>query len=390
MTNSPEDTSKGRSPKASPQRTALYQSHLDAGGKLVDFSGWEMPVNYGSQIDEHHAVRQAAGMFDVSHMTILDFSGNGCKGFLARLLANDIARIKPSANSAGKALYTCMLNDNGGIVDDLIAYAIDDNHYRLVVNAGTREKDISWINTQLQANAGTDVSMTERAELAMIALQGPQAIDHLKACVNSDAVSSIGTLSRFSAVQVGDWFIARTGYTGEDGVEIALPEEAAVTLWQQLRDAGVQPCGLGARDTLRLEAGMNLYGSDMDESVSPLDCGLQWTVAWEPANRDFTGRAALQAQHDSGSARIMSGLVLQGRGVLRGGQKVYQGEQLLGEVTSGTFSPTLQKSIAFARLSSTVDGVVEVAIRDKRVAASVVTIPFVKNGAATFDLSSGG
>jgi len=358
------------------RRTPLYQCHVAAGGKLVDFSGWEMPVNYGSQIEEHHAVRRHAGVFDVSHMTIVDFSGAGCRDFLARLLANDITKAK----SPGKAIYTCMLTEQGGIVDDLIAYCLDTTHYRLVVNAGTRAKDIAWFQQHLPA----DVVMQERPELAMLAVQGPEARSRLVSILEPEKSTLINSLARFSAVTADEWFIARTGYTGEDGFEIALPAGDAVTLWQQLLQHDVRPCGLGARDTLRLEAGMNLYGNDMSESVSPLECGIEWTVGWKPSNRVFIGREALESQRNSASHQVMKGLVLEGRSVLRGHQKVLKNDQQVGEVTSGTFSPTLQKSIAFARVEPDLSGSCDVLIRDRKVCASVVTIPFVKHNEAAY------
>jgi len=357
-----------------PQRTPLYQSHVEAGGKLVDFSGWEMPVNYGSQIQEHHAVRTGCGVFDVSHMTIIDFTGPGCKEFLSRLLANDIGK----ASSPGKAIYTCMLNDTGGIIDDLIAYNLAENQYRLVVNAGTRDKDIKWLKQHLPEN----VSMQEKTELAMLAVQGPAATEKLGSIPKIARSEILAQLKRFSAVNADEWFVARTGYTGEDGFEIALPAADAVVLWNDLVACGVVPCGLGARDTLRLEAGLNLYGSDMSEDVSPLESGIEWTVSWEP--RDFIGRAALVAQREAGTYRVMKGLVLESRGVLRGHQPIIQGGIEMGEVTSGTFSPTLQKSVALARVEPALTGECEVLIRDKKLPARVVSVPFVRNGQAAF------
>lgn len=358
------------------KRTSLFQCHVDAGGKVVDFSGWEMPVSYGSQIEEHHAVRTASGMFDVSHMTILDVTGSGGKGFLSRLLANNIDK----ANTAGKAIYTCMLDESGGIVDDLIAYYMSDEHYQLIVNAGTREKDIAWITKHLPE----DVSLQERKDLALVAVQGPEAQDKLLSVLPATMGDQLSGLKRFSAVAVDGWFIARTGYTGEDGFEIALPEEQAPQFWNSLIDAEVRPCGLGARDTLRLEAGMNLYGSDMSEAVSPLECGLEWTIGWKPTERDFIGRSALEKQKASANHQVFVGLVLEGRGVLRGHQKIYQGDREVGEVTSGTYSPTLEKSIAFARVDAGLHGQCDVLIRDKKVPATFVTLPFVKNATLAY------
>ncbi|MDX1381209.1 MAG: glycine cleavage system aminomethyltransferase GcvT, partial [Xanthomonadales bacterium] len=257
-----------------PQRTPLYPAHEAAGARIVDFGGWDMPLNYGSQIEEHHAVRREAGMFDVSHMTVVDVHGNGARDYLSRLLANDVAKLK----APGKALYSCMLNEQGGVVDDLICYFVEDGFFRLVVNAATRDKDLDWIAEHAD---GFDVLISERPDLAMIAVQGPEARERAAGLLDSEHAEAALALKPFSAAQLGDLFIARTGYTGEDGYEITLPGDRAVDFWNQLGGAGVVPCGLGARDTLRLEAGMNLYGQDMDESTSPLSSGLGWTIAMD-------------------------------------------------------------------------------------------------------------
>ncbi len=354
------------------QHTPLYATHVAAGARMVDFAGWDMPVNYGSQIEEHHAVRRDAGMFDVSHMLALDLAGADAKAFLRGLIANDVAKLV----EPGKALYSCMLNPDGGVIDDLIVYFLSDTSYRIVVNAGTADKDVAWIQQRLAAT-GTQAALTVRRDLAMIAVQGPNARTKTWAAIpGSEAVSA--NLKPFQAAAFGDFFIARTGYTGEDGFELTLPSEQAAATWNALAAAGVAPCGLGARDTLRLEAGMALYGNDMDESVSPLDAGLAWTVDLKDPNRDFVGKAALVA---NGARRQVLGLVLEDKGVLRSHQKVFtaQGE---GETTSGTFSPTLEKSIAMARLPLGVapGDSVEVDIRGKRLKARVVKASFVRNG----------
>ena len=295
-------------------RTPLYDQHLAAGAKMVDFGGWDMPINYGSQLEEHHQVRRAVGMFDVSHMTVVDVNGSEAQAYLQYLLANDVARLK----TPGKALYSGMLNEQGGVIDDLIVYLAGDG-YRVVVNAATREKDLAWMSKQADSFA---VNLTERSELAMIAVQGPQALELVKSVVSDDRAALISDLKPFQGLPSGDWFIGRTGYTGEDGLEIMLPAEQAADFWQALLGAGCKPCGLGARDTLRLEAGMNLYGSDMDESISPLAANMAWTIAWEPAERDFIGRQALEAQKAAGDQPKLVGLVLEERAVLRGHQKV--------------------------------------------------------------------
>ncbi len=355
-------------------KTPLYDAHLRAGAKMVDFAGWTMPINYGSQLDEHHYVRNQAGMFDVSHMTVLDLKGADTRAFLRYLLANDVDRL----TSAGKALYSCMLRPDGGVIDDLIVYGMTPQWYRMVVNAATRDKDLAWIRQQASAYA---VDLSERRDLAMIAVQGPQAREQVQRLLG-DAAASAAALKPFSAVMLGDRFIARTGYTGEDGYEIMLPAATADAFWEQLRAAGVHPCGLGARDTLRLEAGMNLYGTDMDESLTPLDCGLAWTVALEPADRDFIGRAALLAQQAGGLRHRFVGLVLQERGVLRSHQAVYIDGREAGVITSGTFSPTLKESIAMARLWVLAGEQCEVDIRGKRLPARIVKPVFVRNGKA--------
>tara|TARA_R110000868_G_scaffold380784_1_gene646870 strand:+ start:45110 stop:46198 length:1089 start_codon:yes stop_codon:yes gene_type:complete len=357
-----------------PNNTPLYQQHLDAGGKVVDFHGWNLPIHYGSQIDEHNAVRQDAGMFDVSHMTPIDIVGSQAKDFLRYLLANDVAKL----TAPGKALYSCMLNEQAGVIDDLITYYFDDETYRIVVNSSTRENDLAWLNKQ---SANFDVTVTERDDLAIVAVQGPNAIAKAKQAMTAEQQAATDELLKpFFAKACGEWVIARTGYTGEDGLEIMLPATEVVEFWQALLAADVRPCGLGARDTLRLEAGMNLYGNDMDETVSPLAAGLGWTIAWEPADRDFLGRAVLTAQRENGVQEKLVGLVLEDRGVLRDGQKIIVEDIGEGVTTSGTFSPTMKAAIAFARVPKATGELVKVEIRGKQLAARVVKLPFVRNG----------
>ena len=354
-------------------RTPLYDEHLALGGRMVPFGGWEMPLHYGSQIEEHHAVRRSAGMFDVSHMRILDLEGCEVNPFLRRLLANDVSRLKVP----GKALYSCMLNEDGGVLDDLIVYYLADDRYRMVVNAATAEKDLAWMQGQV---GDQEVAIRPRRDLAMIAVQGPEARDRLGPLLPEELRGPGAVLEPFFAVAAGDWFMARTGYTGEDGCELMLPAADAVPLWRGLRGAGVTPCGLGARDTLRLEAGMNLYGSDMDEATTPLESGLGWTVAWEPAERAFNGRSALEAQRGDPRTRRFVGLVLTGPGILRSHQKVLSAGEVIGETTSGGFAPTLGRSIAFARVAPDIGEDCAVEIRGKRVSARVVKPPFVRHG----------
>ncbi len=355
------------------QKTVLNEAHRRFAAKMVDFGGWDMPLHYGSQIEEHHAVRRDCGMFDVSHMCAVDIAGAEAKTFLRRLIANNVDKLQ----QPGKALYSAMLNTAGGVVDDLIVYFISDGQYRMVINAGTAEKDLAWMAARL-AEWQLDARVVARRDLAIIAVQGPNARSKVWQVLPETQAPS-KELKPFFSVQVGDYFVASTGYTGEDGFEITLPAGKAEALWQALADAGVKPIGLGARDTLRLEAGMNLYGQDMDETVSPLDAGLAWTVDLV-SERDFVGKTALQTHAQQ---KQFLGLLLLDKGVLRAHQKVItaQGD---GEITSGTFSPTLQQSIALARLplGVAIGDTVTVEIRDKQLAAKVVKPCFARNGKA--------
>jgi len=353
-------------------KTPLYQCHLDAGAKMVDFAGWDMPINYGSQITEHEVVRSAAGMFDVSHMTVVDVSGSQAMAYLQHLLANDVARLKV----AGKALYSCMLNEQGGVIDDLIVYYLRDNFYRVVINSATREKDLAWLARQ--AEAYNDLNTRFRDDVAMIAVQGPRAIEKSISLFDEHQQQALSQLSRFQGAEFDDCFVARTGYTGEDGFEIVMLSEQIADLWNRLLAVGIEPCGLGARDTLRLEAGMNLYGSDMDETTSPLVSGLGWTVAMAD-DRAFVGRPALEAQLAEGVKQAFVGLLLLDKGVLRNHLRVATSAGD-GEITSGSYSPTLQKSIAMARVPAGVSGQVEVEVRNKMLKAKIVKLPFVREG----------
>jgi aminomethyltransferase len=362
--------------------TPLNSAHRAAGAKMVDFGGWDMPVNYGSQIEEHHAVRTDAGMFDVSHMCVVDLEGANVRTFLRGLLANNVDKLQ----APGKALYSCMLNPQGGVIDDLIVYFFSENWFRLVVNAGTAEKDVAWMREQNDAtNSG--LTITQRRDggnaMALIAVQGPNARAKAWQVLPTTQAAS-ESLKPFNAVIVkdtafGEVMVARTGYTGEDGFELAFPAAQAEALWNALAAAGIKPAGLGARDTLRLEAGMNLYGQDMDDTVNPLDAGLAWTVDLV-SERDFIGKAALQQQ---GQKSNFVGLILREKGgILRAHQKVVSAAGNFGEITSGTFSPSMQQAIALARvpLDVAIGDTVHVEIRDKKLAASVVKLPFVRNG----------
>lgn len=358
------------------KRTPFYDLHVKANAKIVDFAGWDMPLHYGSQIQEHHQVRQRAGMFDVSHMGVVDVQGADSQAYLRKLIANNVDRL-----AEGRALYTCMLNEKGGVIDDLIVYKITNDYFRVVINAGTREKDLAWMRTQAET---FKVTLKERNDLAMLAIQGPEIKNKLSRLFPAEQVEAIASLKPFGFVSYGDWFVARTGYTGEDGYEVIFPAVKTTELWQTCLSAEVMPCGLGARDTLRLEAGLNLYGSDMDESVTPLESNLAWTVVFNPEDRLFVGREALEKQNKEGVKNRLVGLVLEGPGVIRNHQKVIVEGNGEGEVTSGGYSPTLEKSIALARVPAEIGTRCFVEIRNKQVPAQVVKPPFVRHGKKVF------
>jgi len=353
-------------------RTPLYDLHLALGAKMVDFGGWDMPLHYGSQVEEHHQVRSDCGVFDVSHMTVIDVHGDQARVWLQYLLANDVDRLTES----GKALYSTMLNEQGKVIDDMIVYRCEDG-YRLVVNAATRDKDLKWLNDH---KGQFLVELIERPELAILAIQGPDARAKVAELVSAPRAALIRELKPFEGRVEGDWFVARTGYTGEDGLEIILPALQAPAFFNDLVGAGIAPSGLGARDTLRLEAGMNLYGQDIDEAHTPLTSNLGWSVAWEPAERDFIGRSGLLAEIEHGVDQKLVGLVLEERGVLRAHQVVRVANIGEGEITSGSFSPTLSKSIALARVPMATADRAEVEIRGKWYPVRVVKPTFVRHG----------
>ncbi|MCF6808307.1 glycine cleavage system aminomethyltransferase GcvT [Thiotrichales bacterium 19S9-12] len=354
-------------------KTPLYDWHVEQGAKMVPFAGWMMPSDYGSQIQEHRFVREDKGMFDVAHMLAVDIKGNGSQAFLSYLIANDIRKIKPS-----KALYTCMLNKSGGVVDDLIVYFIEENYYRLVVNAGNRGKDVNWLK---EVATKFDVTMTVKDNLSIIAVQGPNAREAVISSLDDELVRDVALLKPFSLLKSEEFFIARTGYTGEDGFEIMLAHDKIVAFWEELFEQGVKPCGLGARDTLRLEAGLNLYGNDMTDEVTPFECGLDWTVSLTD-DRDFIGKDALIEQKYKGIKTQFVGLILQDRGVLRSGQTVVT-EKGKGIITSGTFSPTLNKAIALARIPVDAHQAF-VEMRNKQFSVEMVSYPFVRKNKVVY------
>ncbi len=360
-------------------KTALHAEHVAAGGKMVDFAGWHMPLNYGSQIEEHKQVRSCAGQFDVSHMTVIDAQGVGAADFLRRVVANNIDKLE----TVGRALYGALLNEAGGVVDDLIVYRRSEG-YRLVVNAGTRQKVLDWL--ALQQGEDTTFSLTERPELAILAVQGPEAIARCSEALPKTAAAA--QLRPFSMLEDDGWMVARTGYTGEDGFELILPNTDVVAAFRALVTAGVPPIGLGARDTLRLEAGLNLYGHDMDETVNPLAANMGWTIAWKPEDRDFIGRSALAAIKTNGDHEQLLGVLLRDRGVLREGQEIMTNAGP-GVLTSGAFSPTLGYSIAFARVPLAAHGRASVEIRKKQFEIELVKAPFVRNGSQVYQPATG-
>jgi aminomethyltransferase len=366
-----------------PKHTALYESHQQLTAHLVDFAGWDLPLHYGSQIIEHQQVREDAGMFDVSHMGIIDIQGLDAQLFLSYLLANNINKLK----QPGQALYSCLLNESAGIIDDLIVYFLAPNVFRLVVNASRTAVDLAWIKQQA---AKFSVEVRHRSDLGILAVQGPNSREKVGLAF-PQYQKNIQALKPFQFFLVDEekrlaeevksgsnLLIGRTGYTGEDGLEIILPAETLKFYWDAFLAVNISPVGLGARDTLRLEAGLNLYGHDMDETVTPFEANLTWTVAMEPASRDFIGRRALDSQQSQGVDKKLVGIILLEKGVLRQGQKLLQDNKLVGLVTSGSFSPTLKKSIALARIHSNIQGDCYVEIRDRILPVQIVQPPFVR------------
>ena len=359
------------------KKTALYSEHKRAKAKLVDFSGWEMPLYYSSQLKEHHAVRQDCGMFDVSHMLAIDICGNSSLAYLSKLLANNPQRL-----NSGKALYSCLLNNDGGILDDLIVYQLSEYYYRIVVNAGNRQQDLAWLHQQRESF--NNLVIKERDDLSIIAIQGPHAREKSHATFSEKQQSVTKNLKPFHCVEKDGWFIARTGYTGEDGYEVMLPHNQAETFWNRLLARDISACGLGARDTLRLEAGFNLHGSDMDATTTPLESNLGWTIAWEPLDRDFIGRKALTQQRNQ-LKQALYGLVLEERAILRKDSVLITEQGNAGYITSASFSPSLNCSIALARLPLKSGNYCEVMIRDRKYRVKIIKPPFVRKGIKAFE-----
>lgn len=365
------------------KKTSLFEQHIKSGALMVNFAGWLMPLHYGSQIQEHHIVRNEAGIFDVSHMAIIDIQGPKAHLFLRKLLANDVQKIAP-----GKALYSCLLNEDAGVLDDLIVYCLSETHYRLVVNASTEEKDLAWIAKQAKP---FQVTIQSRRDLSILAIQGPKSLERIKTVFNEEQNKVTQSLTPFLAVACDDWYIARTGYTGEEGLEVMLPHEKVNDFWEKCLAKKIKPIGLGARDSLRLESGFNLYGQDMDETVTPLESNLGWTVDWKDKDREFIGKEALQKQKASGVKQQLVGIVLMAQGVCRANMRVQIhdkafNELLNGKLTSGGFSPTLNCGIGLARIPKGDFSFLEVDIRSKKLPAKIIKLPFVKKGKSNFSL----
>lgn len=352
------------------ETTPLHDAHVAAGARLTDFAGYSMPLHYGSQLAEHRAVRGRAGMFDVSHMAVTDLEGAGARDFLGLVMSNDPDKARP-----GRAVYTMLLNEAGGVVDDVIVYG-RENGYRVVSNAATRDKVRAWFGGHA---APFQVALSERRDLALVAVQGPHAVEIFSTVADVDLTS----LGSFACTEHAGAMIARTGYTGEDGVEVILPGERAVALWDRLRAAGVSPAGLAARDTLRVEAGLMLYGQDMDDATTPLESGLGWTVAWDPPARAFVGREALARQRQAKPGRVLKGTALDVKGIMRPGCVVQTGAGD-GVVTSGIFSPTLGFSIGFARIPRDAEGDCRIVVRGRALPGRIVKLPFVRHGKQVF------
>ncbi|WWO96376.1 MAG: glycine cleavage system aminomethyltransferase GcvT [Candidatus Dasytiphilus stammeri] len=371
------------------QRTILFDQHKKCGATMIHFNNWIMPLHYGSQITEHKAVRNDAGIFDISHMLILDLSGSNTRKFLRYLLANDVAKLL----HPGKSLYTGMLNQDGGVIDDLMVYFIGESYFRLVVNAVNCSKDLAWISYHAM---NFNVTLKIRNDLAFLSIQGPNAQKKMHSILSEKQLNTVEKLLPFSNIQIDELFIAYTGYTGEKGYEIALPQEKAVYLWHQLIASGITPVGLGARDTLRIEAGMNLYGNEMNESISPLEANMERTISWK-YSRNFIGRNALRIKYDHNKKKKLVGLLMKEKGMLRKNFRVSfmdkSGQKQIGIITSGSYSPTLGHSIALARVPSTIGKSALVYLthhnlKYQRIIPVEVTNPvFVRNGLPVINTS---
>ncbi|MEJ2084158.1 MAG: glycine cleavage system aminomethyltransferase GcvT [Acidobacteriota bacterium] len=357
------------------KRTPLYQAHLEAGAKMVDFAGWTMPVQYSGVIEEHRAVRQAAGLFDVSHMGQIRVTGASAESFLQSVTPNDVSRL-----TRGRAHYSGLLTEAGTYIDDLLVYRLGDEDFLLVVNAANADKDFDW----LRSRSAGEVELEDVSEdWALLALQGPRAREILASLTPCDIDALKYYRFAVDAVAGGEAIISRTGYTGEDGFELYLQPDHAPAVWRQLLETGapvgLRPAGLGARDTLRLEAGMALYGHEIDDTTTPFDAGLNWVVKMDKG--EFVGRGALEAQQQQGSTRSLVGFEVQDRGIARQGHRVVAADEEIGWVTSGTWSPTFEKALGMAyvpRSATAIGTDLTLDVRGRSVAAKVVDLPFYK------------
>ncbi|ATW02081.1 glycine cleavage system protein T [Candidatus Legionella polyplacis] len=352
-------------------KTILYNSHIEIGAKLVRFHNWIMPLHYGSIVQECLYVRERCGMFDISHMTIVDITGSQSISFLRKLLTNDITLLFDN-----ESLYSCMCNNYGGIIDDVVVYKCNNNYYRLVFNASTRIKVLKWI---FNVSKYFSVKMIERNDFGMLSVQGPDAISKIVNILNLKKDNVVENLDRFGFIIFDYFFISRTGYTGEDGLEIILLKKYIVDFWNTLLESNINPCGLGARDILRLEAGMVLSGVDIHEKVTPLESSLEWTIKWIPKDRDFIGMNSLFLQKKYGAPTKLIGLIISDKKIMRNGFKVLLSSNDTGVITSGVYSPFLKKSIAFARVPwKNTDNMVHVLIYGKLCLAKVCKLKFVR------------
>ncbi|MDA9659660.1 glycine cleavage system aminomethyltransferase GcvT [Pseudomonadota bacterium] len=349
-------------------KTPLHNAHIQLGAKMVNFSNWEMPISYSSLIKEHNAVRNAAGIFDVSHMSVFDFDGGNQIAFFKKIFANDIKKIYKD----NKAIYGALLNEEGGILDDLIIYHAN-NKFRLVSNCSTREQNKQWLEKHA---VEFGVKVMERSDMGILAIQGPNALKKILEIKEIDA--QVNTLQSFGCMFEGDKLYARTGYTGEDGLELIVPTQDINNLWDQALEMGCIPVGLGARDTLRLEAGLNLYGNDMTINNHPYESNLGWTIDMSDKHRKFIGKDALLSIDQSKSQKIV-GIILLDKGVLRSGYEITH-EQGKGVVLSGSYSPTLQSSIGLARVDQGYKENGKVMIRNKVLNIDFVSPRFLGQG----------
>ena len=360
--------------KSVSEPSPLRAAHKQNAARMIDYAGFRMPLHFGSQIAEHVAVRNCAGMFDISHTRIVDLHGVNVLDWLRKLLVSDVAKL-----SDGGAQYSCMCRPDGGVVDDLVVFRLAADHFRITLSGATHQKSLAWLNSQRPA----DVEICKLQDTAFIAVQGPDAVSRTSMAFEDLGRSAdLLSMDRFTAQITNDWFVARTGYTGEDGVEIALPSSDALPLWNALAEQGVTAAGLGARNTLRLEAGLALSGRDLDSRHSPVESGIGHTIDTNDPDREFIGREILEDHKLFGGSCLQIGIVLEGRGVLKHGQVVERVGREIGRITSGSFSPSKEVSIALARVNQTFKGGCDVQIGEQLVSARITSVPFLPHNLA--------